>query len=72
MMHIDTYNAVMRLEDQFIAARSTSFGLELVMNASDRETIDEVTTIARNAGLKTKKLIVGKGSPDAEMHMTIR
>ncbi len=71
-MHVDTYTAIMRYEDQFITCRSTTFGLELAIAADDKETIDEVTSIARAAGLRTKKIVVGKGEPDAEMHITIR
>jgi hypothetical protein len=71
-MKMNTYNAIMQFEDQFISNRSTTFGMELAILADDKETIDAVTTLARADGMRVKKTIIGKGTSDAEMHVTIR
>lgn len=70
-MQIETYNAIAALQDQFIAFRGTTFGTRIVIMADNKETINTITALARKAGCKVKKNIVGKGSSDAEMHLLI-
>ena len=70
-MTTETHNAIMRYVEQFISNRDTTFGLQIAIMADDRETIDAVTTIARAAGNRVKKIVVAKGEPEAEMHLTI-
>lgn len=67
----ETHNALMQYRDQFINIRNNTLGLELTLFANDRETIDAVTQIARAAGHKVKKLVIGKGTVDAEMKLQI-
>jgi hypothetical protein len=71
-MNTETYNAIMQYEDQFITCRQTSWDWRIVVLADDKETVDAIVSIARVAGVKVKKQIIGKGEPDAEMHITIR
>lgn len=71
-MPTETYNAIMRHQDQFIASRTSSYALHIAMLADNREAIEAVVGLARGAGLRVKKNIVGKGDPDAEMHLAIR
>jgi hypothetical protein len=70
-MTTETYSALLAHQDQFIAHRMTTFGLEIVLYADNRETVNAVTAIARSAGLKVRRRIIGKGQPDAETHLTI-
>lgn len=70
-MLTETYNAIMAHADQFIATRGTVYGFQVMLYAWN-DTADTVIAIARNAGLRVTKRIIGKGTPDAEIHLTIR
>jgi hypothetical protein len=70
-MDIQTFNAILAHQDQFIAQRMTTFGFVIVLYAENRETVNTITTIARSAGLKVRRRIIDKGAPDAEAHLLI-
>jgi len=71
-MTSDTYNQIAMLQDQFISMRSNTCGLQIAILADNKETIEQVTQIARKSGNTVKKLVIGKGTLDAEMHLTIK
>jgi hypothetical protein len=70
-MNMETYNALLAHQDQFIAHRMTTFGLVIVIANDNRETVNAVTAIARAAGHRVRRRIIGKGAPDAETHLQI-
>lgn len=69
----ETYEAIMAHVDQFITHRATIQGYKIAIMADNKDTINDVVSIARNAGLKVRKVRVGdKHDLEAEMHLTIR
>jgi len=71
-MTTETYNAIMAHADQFIAARYTTVGLQIVTYASHVGTIDALRKIARANNCTFNAIVVGEGDEDAEMHIRIR
>lgn len=71
-MNMETYNAINAYIDQAISIRGNSFGIYVVLYGDDKETAAEIITIARNAGHKVTKRIIGRGEPDSEISIFIR
>jgi hypothetical protein len=69
-MNMDTHNAIMAYRDQFIT-EPHGCPLRIAMLADNKEDIKAVIDIARAAGHKVTKRIIGKGDSDAEVHLTI-
>jgi len=70
-MKIETYEDICKHADQFISYRYNTFGLIIALMYGN-EAIEEIIAIARQAGHKVSKRIIGKGTEDAEVHLTIR
>jgi len=65
---------LMQLADQFIGGEimSAYTGYKICIAFSDKETIEDVITICRNANMVVRRQVVGRGDVDAEMHLYIR
>lgn len=70
-MRTETYNAIMIHRDQFIAHSDNTFGTYITLFYNDKETIKAIVDIARGAGHKVTKRIIGKGTIDAEVKLFI-
>ena len=70
-MKTETYDAIMAHRDQMISVHTDTSALHIAIFASHVDTIKDIVTIARAAGLRVKKNVIDKGAPDAETHLSI-
>lgn len=70
-MKTETYNAIMQYRDQMITDPYGVSRMCISLFYSDKETTNAIMQIARDAGHKVTKRIIGRGDPDAEVHLTI-
>lgn len=71
-MRTETYDAIMAYRDQFIYHSDNTFGTNITLLYDDKETTKAIIDIARNAGHKVTKRVVGRGESDAEVKLFIR